>query len=77
MAGPRRCSRRHARILVRDEGAVIQDIGSKNGTRVMEAPATDAVALSDGDRVAFGPVVGLYRRARGGMTTETTLAPPG
>jgi DNA-binding winged helix-turn-helix (wHTH) protein len=46
-------SRRHARITIGDE-AVIEDLGSKNGTFVEERPVTDPVRLADGDRVRIG-----------------------
>jgi DNA-binding winged helix-turn-helix (wHTH) protein len=65
-------SRRHARILVRDGSAIVEDLASKNGTRVREERAIGLVALTDGDRVAFGPVAALYRCSTG-MTTDTQI----
>jgi DNA-binding winged helix-turn-helix (wHTH) protein len=47
-------SRRHARIVVDDTCAVLEDLGSKNGTllngRSFRGPST----IEDGDHVAFG-----------------------
>jgi len=48
-------SRKHCRIVRRQDKTLVQDLGSANGTflnreRVMEAP------LSAGDRIAVGPV---------------------
>jgi DNA-binding winged helix-turn-helix (wHTH) protein len=64
-------SRRHARIVI-DAGAVqLEDLGSKNGTSVGDAAIRCAVALRDGDRVAFGAIAAVYRTSRAGMSTET------
>jgi len=70
-------SRRHARILVSDSAAMVEDLGSKNGTKVRDEPANGVVALQDGDRVAFGPVVLIYRQSTAGMTTDTQMETPG
>ncbi|MFW5738949.1 MAG: FHA domain-containing protein, partial [Myxococcota bacterium] len=47
-------SRRHARITIRDEGALVEDLGSRNGIRlngeVMRAPTF----LKDRDRLRIG-----------------------
>lgn len=64
-------SRAHARIVVGQNGATIEDCGSKNGTAVAEARVTGATALRDGDRLRFGLVGALYRAAGAGMSTET------
>jgi DNA-binding winged helix-turn-helix (wHTH) protein len=64
-------SRRHARILIGHAGAQLEDLGSKNGTMVGDAPIGEAVALRDGDRIEFGTVVGVYRASSTGMSTET------
>ena len=57
-------SRHHARIVVDDAGALLEDLGSKNGTSVGQAPLAEAVALRDGDAVAFGDVRALYRASK-------------
>lgn len=54
-------SRVHARIVVGDDGAWIEDRRSKNGTRVGDRPVTGATALRDGDRLLFGTVSAVYR----------------
>ena len=64
-------SRRHARILVGEGGAVIEDLGSKNGTRVGGARVCERVALHDGDQVAFGDLLVLYRESTAGQSTVT------
>jgi DNA-binding winged helix-turn-helix (wHTH) protein len=62
-------SRHHASILVTGDEAVLQDLGSLNGTRVrgtrIEAPTT----LVDGDEVRVGSVVFVFRVASLGNRT--------
>jgi DNA-binding winged helix-turn-helix (wHTH) protein len=66
-----RVSRLHARIVVEGARAVLEDLGSKNGTfhrgRRLEAPAE----LADGDEIGVGPVMLLFRAAGSESTTET------
>jgi hypothetical protein len=47
-------SRRHARISVDDQHAVLEDLGSRNGCRVNGIPVKEAIELSDGDRIRIG-----------------------
>jgi DNA-binding winged helix-turn-helix (wHTH) protein len=49
-------SRRHARILVSDDGATVEDLGSKNGTQVQGKRVEAPVPLTDGDQVRVGSV---------------------
>jgi pSer/pThr/pTyr-binding forkhead associated (FHA) protein len=42
-------SRRHAGIVIGERGAVLDDLGSKNGMRLADQPVTDGVVLRDGD----------------------------
>ena len=49
-------SRRHARIVVTDEGATLEDLGSKNGTHLGEKRVESPEPLSDGDRLRVGSV---------------------
>ena len=64
-------SRRHARIVVADGGALLEDLGSKNGTRVEEEPLSGPTALRDGHRVHIGPIVIVYHASATGIPTET------
>jgi hypothetical protein len=50
-------SRRHAHILVSAEGAVLEDLGSHNGTFVRGKRVTSPVALRDGDQMRLGSVI--------------------
>jgi DNA-binding winged helix-turn-helix (wHTH) protein len=64
-------SRCHARILVGDDGAVLEDMGSKNRTKVAGAAVHGPRRLQDGDSIRIGPIVLMYRASSSGMTTET------
>lgn len=66
-------SRRHACIHVTSEGAVLEDQGSKNGTRVREQPVSSPIALRDGDAVSFGLVVGIYHSSSAAASTQTQI----
>ena len=66
-------SRRHARVMLTADGVTLEDLGSKNGTRLGDAAVTTAVELSDGDSIRVGPAVIVYRRSEDGVTTETHL----
>lgn len=56
-------SRRHAKLERRDDGFYVKDIGSKNGTFLNQRPISEA-RLSDGDRIALGTIVILYRNPK-------------
>ena len=66
-------SRRHAQIVIRDHGAQLEDLGSKNGTILRGAPLTSAATLRDGDSIRIGPVRLTYRLSASGLSTETTV----
>jgi DNA-binding winged helix-turn-helix (wHTH) protein len=55
-------SRRHARIVVRDGCATLEDLGSKNGTFVRGEPVFLPRVLLDGDEVRLGAQVKLVFR---------------
>lgn len=66
-------SRRHARVVLDGNDAVLEDLGSKNGTRIGDEAVTAAVGLRDGDSIRVGPAVIVYRSSADGLTTETHL----
>jgi DNA-binding winged helix-turn-helix (wHTH) protein len=69
-------SRRHARIVVSAAGAVIEDLGSKNGTFIDGQPiAAGPTPLRDGIRLAFGTVLAIYGESGNGMPTLTHAGP--
>ena len=47
-------SRRHARLVLRGNGFVVEDLGSRNGTWVAGVPITGAVALEGGTDLGLG-----------------------
>jgi hypothetical protein len=47
-------SRRHARIVVGEGGAQIEDLSSRNGVKVNGAPIAQATTLRNGDRLRIG-----------------------
>lgn len=54
-------SRRHARILVTADQAILEDLGSRNGTRIGGKRITGPVRLSDLDEVKLGSLVMVFR----------------
>jgi DNA-binding winged helix-turn-helix (wHTH) protein len=64
-------SRRHARITVRGDKAVLEDLKSKNGTWVNEERAKGVRSLADGDTIRLGLVRLVFRSALGSFTTTT------
>jgi DNA-binding winged helix-turn-helix (wHTH) protein len=68
-------SRRHARIVVRDGEATLEDLGSKNGTFLRGEAVTAPRALADGDRIRIGTVEMTLRRFTRGVSTESALRP--
>jgi len=63
-------SRHHARILVSDGVATLEDLGSKNGTYVRGARVT-SVRLEDGDDIRLGMATLTFRTASALDTTDT------
>jgi DNA-binding winged helix-turn-helix (wHTH) protein len=64
-------SRRHARVTVLATHAVLEDLGSKNGTSIRGAPLTGATTLRNGDEFACGQLVMTYRKSSADMPTAT------
>jgi len=52
-------SRRHARFTPMADGYVVEDLGSKNGTLVNDAPCRQTL-LHDGDRVLIGGALAVF-----------------
>jgi pSer/pThr/pTyr-binding forkhead associated (FHA) protein len=46
----------HAEIEQTENGLILRDLGSTNGTKVNGSPVTEAV-LNDGDQICFGSVL--------------------
>jgi DNA-binding winged helix-turn-helix (wHTH) protein len=64
-------SRRHAKIAIAGEVAILEDLGSKNGTHVRGEAVTSPILLADGDRIHIGRFELTFRTAGSGGPTET------
>jgi DNA-binding winged helix-turn-helix (wHTH) protein len=64
-------SRRHAKLVVTVEGTMLEDFGSKNGTRRGGTRVTSPVQLVDGDTIHIGSLLITFH-VRGALgSTET------
>jgi DNA-binding winged helix-turn-helix (wHTH) protein len=54
-------SRRHARIVISGDHAIVEDLGSKNGTQVRGERISGAAEIEDGDEIRIGSVVLNFR----------------
>jgi DNA-binding winged helix-turn-helix (wHTH) protein len=66
-----RVSRRHARIVVKDGDAMLEDAGSKNGTYLQGERIKTPTALSNGDAIRIGPFLLTFHARPAGAPTET------
>jgi len=62
-------SRRHARILIDESGALLEDLGSKNGTYLRGEKIRGAARLADGDLLTIGPASMTFRVLKETATT--------
>ena len=72
--GAARVSRRHARILLDDGCATIEDLGSKNGTYVAERRVQVPTELRHGDTIGIGTALLVFRVTQAEETTSTDWA---
>jgi transcriptional regulator with PAS, ATPase and Fis domain len=66
-----RVSSRHARLVRRGGSIFVEDVASRNGTRVNDAKVTGARELADGDVVQVGHTLLRYRAAFSSPLGET------
>jgi DNA-binding winged helix-turn-helix (wHTH) protein len=64
-------SRRHARVLVTAEGAILEDFGSKNGTFLGGDRVTAPIQLADGDAIYIGSLLVTFHARSPQQSTET------
>jgi DNA-binding winged helix-turn-helix (wHTH) protein len=64
-------SRKHARIAVSEDTAILEDLGSKNGTLHNGAAVKEPVTLRDRDVVTLGSVTIVFRKSSAAGTTMT------
>ena len=70
-------SRRHALIRISNDAAILEDLGSRNGTRLDGRPLTEPTRLEDGDEIRVGSVVLVFRAiVDTDLPTETDLLSP-
>jgi DNA-binding winged helix-turn-helix (wHTH) protein len=70
-----RISRQHAQLVIDGAKAVIEDLGSKNGTFLRNQRITSPVPLAHGDEIRIGPFVITFRSSASSSTTETEVEP--
>lgn len=69
-------SSHHATIKAKPDGYYVQDLGSRNGTRLNDVVIEEAL-LRDGDRVAFGDVIAFFYADNVPVAvTPIAVAPP-
>ncbi len=66
-------SRRHARLVVLETGALLEDLGSKNGTTLNGKRLTEPTPLRNGDRFFCGQVLVAYVESTAGVPTATQI----
>jgi DNA-binding winged helix-turn-helix (wHTH) protein len=67
-----RVSRRHARITIDGDAALIEDCGSRNGTLIRGERSTGRVRLRDGDDIGIAGLRLLFRVLAPGSGAEPT-----
>jgi len=65
-------SRHHARIVVSDGQAILEDLKSKNGTYLQGQKVSSPRRLADANRIRIGSVNLTLRRFVGGASTKST-----
>ena len=68
-------SRRHARVLINGDGAVVEDLQSRNGTFLNGKRVESPTALHDGDVLSLGPfAVNVERRPIAATTQPNRMS---
>jgi pSer/pThr/pTyr-binding forkhead associated (FHA) protein len=68
-------SRQHAKLTLNFDNALIEDLGSSNGTFVNDAPITGRTRLWPGQKIRIGAATLTLRRLQGEPPTDMSLAP--
>lgn len=67
-------SRLHARIVIADSTATLEDLGSKNRTLLNDRPVSMPTRLADGDTIQIGSAILQFREMDTVATTATAEA---
>jgi serine/threonine protein kinase len=68
-------SRQHAKLTLNFDNALIEDLGSSNGTFVNDAPVTERTRLWPSQKIRIGTATIELRRLQGEAPTDMSLAP--
>jgi DNA-binding winged helix-turn-helix (wHTH) protein len=68
-----RISRQHAQVVIDGPRALIEDLGSKNGTFLRDQRITMPTPLTHGDEIRIGPFLLTFRSSSPSSTTETEI----
>ncbi len=66
-------SRRHARIVIEDSGARVEDLGSKNGTFLRGTRIEAPTKLADQDLLTIGPASMIFRTFPKAASTASAI----
>ena len=66
-------SRRHARIVIDERGAVLEDLGSKNGTLLRGEKIRTPGKLVDEELITIGPASMIFRVFKQPAATATAV----
>ena len=69
-------SRRHASIRIAEGQAMLEDLGSKNGTFVGKRRIDSITMLADGDRIRIGSIELTFRIVQAAGSTRTSADEP-
>jgi hypothetical protein len=72
-----RVSRHHVRLSLQQDGVVVEDLNSANGTWVNNMKITTPVRVQNGDFINLGPEIQLELVTSSHQDQETMLAAPG
>jgi len=68
-------SRRHARIVVTENSATLEDLASKNGTHLEDRRIEAPVPLDDGARIRIGTIALTFRMLSLPYSTQSAVDP--
>ena len=68
-------SRHHARISICTDEAILEDLGSRNGTYLRGERITSPRQLADGDAIGLGSVVVIFRTSSAEASTRSQILP--